>query len=247
MFREDTKELWEKYESLFDTSEKKAEAFDKIAKNYYQGNFGSMQKSDVDVLMFSLFIERILDQSEDDMNSYSDYTLAKQLGITQSRVSNLKQKKQLQYPYEKFDWKVSLERCCKSARADGGKIKINLRDINLYYELKNQIDESGGYVDTSLTRNLLIISPEDFFRLIEQIMSDDEKTQLQNQIKSKYSDNKELLEALEKEPLSKSIRSQIKDNTPEFLMNLLSDITPGVFGAALKILKTTFCSYLDSK
>ena len=247
MYREDTSGFWDRYNEIFDSESKKAEAFDKIARNYYQGNFGSMQKSDIDVLMFSLFIEGILDKSENDISSYSDYTLAKQLGITQSRVSNLKQKKQLQYPYKKFDWRVSLERCCENARADGGKIKINLRDINLYYELKNQIDEFGGYVETSLTRNLLIISPKDFFRLIEQIMSDEERSQLENQIKEKYSANKELVDSLDKESLSESIKNQFKDNIPEFLMDVLSGLAPGAFGTAVKILRTAIASYLQSK
>ena len=128
MYREDIEEFIQKYNSLFDSQKKKADAFDKVAMNYYMGNFGSMQKSDVDVLMFSLLLDEILKSSESDINTYSDYTLAKQLGITQSRVSNLKQKKQLQYPYEGFDWKKSFERCCYNARLDGGKIRINLSE-----------------------------------------------------------------------------------------------------------------------
>lgn len=62
-----------------------------------------MQKTYFETLLFSLYLDHILDISEDDMNTYSDYTLSKYLGITQSKVSNLKVKKELQYPYAKFD------------------------------------------------------------------------------------------------------------------------------------------------
>ena len=86
----------ENYEKLFQTFEGnediegKAQAFDKLAEKYYYCNFGSTSKADLDVLMFSIYIERILDKSQKDFNSYSDYTLSKNLGITQSKISNLK-------------------------------------------------------------------------------------------------------------------------------------------------------------
>lgn len=91
----------EKYEELF-SLEDKAKAFDMLAQNYYFGNFGTMQKSDFDLLMFSIYLERILEKSEDEIETFSDYELSKLLGITQSRVSTLKVKKQLRYPYKKF-------------------------------------------------------------------------------------------------------------------------------------------------
>ena len=242
MFRDDTDILWEKYESLFDSPEKKAKAFDKLARNYYQGNFGSMSKSDIDVLMFSIYLEEILERSEEDISTYSDYTLSHQLGITQSRVSNLKQKKQLQYPYDRFKWQTAFERCCKNARPDGGKIKINLRDINLFYELKNQIDENGGYVETSLTRNLLIISPSDFFTLTESIMTDEEKNELKKEIRKQYSNNKDLIDSLEKESISKAISTQFKETMPSFLADILVGVVTG--GPGIAILKAALNAYL---
>ena len=36
----------------------KIKAFDEIAKHYYNKNFGTMQKFDFDVLMFSIYIEQ---------------------------------------------------------------------------------------------------------------------------------------------------------------------------------------------
>ena len=67
----------------------KAEAFDQIAYEYYLGNFGTMTKTDFETLLFSLYLERILKKSESDLNTYSGYTLSKQLGITQERVGTL--------------------------------------------------------------------------------------------------------------------------------------------------------------
>lgn len=247
MYRDDTENLWDKYESIFDSEEKKASAFDKIAKNYYLGNFGSMQKSDIDVLMFSIFIEEILEQTEEDINTYSDYALAKQLGITQSKVCNLKQKKQLQYPYGKFDWKKSFQRCCSNARLDGGKIKINLRDINLYYELKNQIDVKGGYTETSLTRNLLVVDPAFFFELVQDMMSEDEINVMKKEIRLHFLDNAELIERMEKESWPKVLKSLLKDGIPDALFEIAKAISPGIVGTGLGVLKEALLSIKRNK
>ena len=79
----------QKFNLLFYDAQEKAKAFDKIAEVYYNRNFGSISKSDFDVLMFSIYIERLLEKDESDMDSYSDYELSKQLGITQSKIKNL--------------------------------------------------------------------------------------------------------------------------------------------------------------
>ena len=120
------------YEQLFsnDAGEEdlagKAKAFDQIAEKYYFGNFGSVGKSDLDVLMFSIYIERILNKSQDNFSTYSDYTLSKQLGITQTRISNLKVKKELQYPYEDFNWRKRLADISQNAIYDEGRIKLHI-------------------------------------------------------------------------------------------------------------------------
>ena len=87
-----------RYDELFPNLEEKAAAFDQIAAQFYEGNFGRMSKADLETLMFHLYIEQILKRSEQDFHTYSDFRLSKELGIPQSRVSSLKVKKQLQYP-----------------------------------------------------------------------------------------------------------------------------------------------------
>ena len=44
------------YRHLFPTEAVKAEAFDKIAELFYNCNFGSTSKADIETLMFSIFI-----------------------------------------------------------------------------------------------------------------------------------------------------------------------------------------------
>ena len=155
----------EKYKSLFPDDASKAAAFDKIAELYYFGNFGSTPKADLDVLMFSLYIDRILAQSEEDMHSYSDYTLSKQLGITQQRISSLKVKKELKYPNQGFQWKKSFCRILENARYVDGRIRLYIPDKNLFLEIKNAVEMSNGYIDLQLNSSLLVIEPQFFVDL----------------------------------------------------------------------------------
>ena len=227
MQRSDHDKLLEKYESLFkqDDHKAKAEAFDALAQNYYAGNFGSMQKSDIDVLMFSLYIDRILDREEENIEAYSDYTLARQLGITQSRVRNLKYKKQLQYPREGFDWKKSFLRFCKNARFENDKFRINLRDINLYYELVNQVDMMGGYAETTLTRNLLVISPAEFYALCSRIMNENERERIEADVRKKYREDQNFNKNLTTLTFHDALSAQMK---PSEIVSFFADIAIGI-------------------
>ena len=56
------KELEEDENYKLFSKDDKAKAFDEIAKKFYLSNFGSTAKSDIETLMFSIYIERILDE-----------------------------------------------------------------------------------------------------------------------------------------------------------------------------------------
>lgn len=197
------------YRQLFD-NETKIRAFDKIAERYYCKNFGTMQKSDIDTLIFSIYLERLLDVAGDDnFNNFSDYTLSKILGISQSKISSLKIKKQLQYPRE-YDWRESFQRLLKNARYDNKKIKINIPDKNLYFEIINEVESKGSYVETSFSGNVLAISPADFIALMIVTAKDEaleEKVieELRNNIKE--NSDKKIVSDIEKLTISEQLKS----------------------------------------
>ena len=228
-------ELQERYEQLFPTDSEKAMAFDKIAKQFYYGNFGTMQKSDIETLLFSLYLDRILEQSQDDMQTYSDYTLSKYLGITQNKVESLKVKKELKYPYPQFDWKKSFERISKNAQYENGKIKIHIPDKNLYLEIKNAVESVGGYVDVQLNSKLLQMSPSYFINLVLKIADESEKEALQKTIKDEI--RKKGIDVDLDFVKERSIKEILKENavpmTVEFLGEIIDACVP-VAGSAIK-------------
>ena len=101
------------YEDEQDCIKKKARHFDEISKLFYDGNFGSANKSEIELIMFSIFMDEMIEHYADkngvlDYKECSDYKIARLLGIPQQRVKTLKIKKQARYPVE-FDWKKSFE------------------------------------------------------------------------------------------------------------------------------------------
>ncbi|MCD8327788.1 MAG: hypothetical protein LUC25_01680 [Ruminococcus sp.] len=226
----------EKYHCLF-SSEDKVKAFDQLAEKYYFANFGSTSKSDLDTLMFSFYIERILAVSENDMETYSDYTLSKDLGITQSRISSLKVKKELQYPYKEFKWKDSFARIVSNYRYENGKIKLFIPDKNLYYEIKNAIENAGGYVDVQLNSTLLQISPEYFIDLIVAATDDTNRSEVEKELKKQLKEHKFSTEDFERKSVGDILKQSAPGVATDVVGELISSCVPFVGPALGKGLK----------
>lgn len=222
-----------KYENLFNSVELKAAAFDKIAEKYYFGSFGSTTKTDFDVLMFSIYLDQILDSEQNNFTAYSDYTLSKCLGITQSKISNLKVKKELIYPYEKFNWRESFSAISERAVYEDGKIKLFVPDKNLYIEIKNAIEGMGGFVEVQLTSNLLQVKLAYFLDLIISISDDVSRDHLRKNIRKKIKENAKDVSILESESFGKALTGQV----PEMIINIIGDCIP-VFGGVVKTIAT---------
>lgn len=230
------------YNKLFENEKDKAEAFDMIAENFYFGNFGSMSKSDLETLMFSIYIERILAISEEDESTYSDYTLSKSLGIMQNRVNTLKVKKELKYPHENFDWRKAFARAYENAKYENGKICINISDRNVYLEIKNQIETMGGYVDVTLNSKILKVSPAYFLDLILSISDEDERCRLKKIIEEKAREEKIIINDEEPDTWG----SIFYDMGTDTLCNIVEDILP-VSGDILKRILNKTCELIKKR
>ena len=215
-----------KYDELFNNQEDKAKAFDLITERYYKGNFGQMQKSDFETLLFSIYIEQILKTSEDDMNTYSDYNLSKELGITQPKVSNLKVKKQLQYPYERFNWRESFMRICENAIYENGKIVLNIPDKNLFIEVQNWVEENKGYIDVQLNSKVLKISPEYYIDLVLSIIDGEDARKIKNELLHKIQQKLKINKETNEELIGDVLNKNAKELTLDIVSDILSDITP---------------------
>ena len=171
------------------SDEEKIALFDVIADHFYKANFGQMSKSDIELMMFRFYMEKMIAtyQNEDgtiDYRKCSDYKISKELGITQQRVRNLKIKKELIYPTQ-YDWKSALASLTENAKYDKitNKIVLNIPDPNLYIEIQNFIEEQGAYVEKQLNSKVLQIRAEYYIDLIISLEEDASRKEIIKKIK----------------------------------------------------------------
>lgn len=226
-------EARKEYEKLFSDDRSKAAAFDKIAELFYLSNFGTAGKSDIDTLMFSIYLDRLMEINFDDYESYSDYSMSKQLGITQTRISNLKVKKELMYPSEKYDWKQLLAKATDNVVYENEKIRLYIPDRNVYLEVKNVIEKNGGYVETQLNGNLLQVRAAYFLDLILYITDTSDRETVRKSIAETIKRNADI-SVSEKESFGKALQKQ----TPGMIIDILGELLSSVpfAGGAIKVI-----------
>ena len=198
------------------TDGEKISNFDELAAGYYDRNFGSMSKSDVDLMMFKFYFERLISENRlengiIDYSGISDYRIAKDLGITEARARSLKVRYHLKYGDE-FDWKKAFATLISKARYDKNskKVVVNIPDPNLFREIENYFDESGAYIEKQLNSKLLTIRAEYFLALA--IETEPEKTK------------KEIIKEIRKS-LKKPEKDELKLDIGKTLIDSGCDIT----------------------
>ncbi len=170
------------------TDIEKAKLFDEMSSHFYNKNFGTFSKSDIDLLMFHFYEEKITRESNRDgiidYKKCSDYKMSKELGITQQRVRNLKVRSKLVYPGEERDWKEDFAKLIENARLEDNskKIVIGIPDPNLYIEIENFLDENGKYIEKQLNSKLLVMRIEYFIDLCISIEDTDDRKRIKNNI-----------------------------------------------------------------
>lgn len=182
----------ERYEELFEGYDK-ASAFDQIAKLFFDRNFGTATKSEIELLMFHFYMDALIKKhkAQDGVLDYtasSDYNMGKQLGLPQTTVRTLKVKAQARYP-ERFDWMKSLASIQSNIRQDGRKVIIPVRDVNLLLEIKNYIVEHGGYIEFESTGEFLKIRIEYFLMLMYETLEIEDKKKFVKEMKKRLQDN----------------------------------------------------------
>lgn len=144
------------------TDDEKRRAFETISGYFYQRNFGRMGKADLDLLMFSFYLDHLSENNLPD----DDYSISTALGITESRVRNMKIKRELQYPSNK-NWKEDFIKRIPYAVYDDktALVKVSIPDPNVKRELEHFIDEHNWYSEYQLNTKLLQMRADQFIKL----------------------------------------------------------------------------------
>ncbi len=174
------------------TNEEKIELFDEIVSHFYNSNFGRLSKSDMELMMFNIYIKKLISENLNsdgtiDYKCCSDYKISQDLGITQQKVRNLKVKNQLVNPID-YDWKAALAKLTENARYDKktGKIVISIPDPNLYIEIQNFIEDQGAFVEKQLNGKILQLRSEYYINLIVALEPENSRKKIINKLKRMF-------------------------------------------------------------
>lgn len=162
------------------------EALEFIFTNAFKSGFGTLGKSDLDLILFQAII---LNSGK---NVTSDLELSKYLQITQQRIRALKEKASVKFPAINRKEAISLflEKA-KKAKVDDKYIDVPINDISVKNEIEGWLDDLDIVLHSQLNPKVFRLRIDDFLDLLVAI--DDE---LENRNKNRESDLKSKYELI---------------------------------------------------
>lgn len=206
----------------------KQTAFEMISSKYFNKNFGMLSKSDYETLLFHIYIEHLLNNNL----CFDDYTISRELGISQSRVRNLKVRKELQYPREGFSehkWKEAFSQSINKAvyDPDTRKVQLHIEDINVLTELRYYL-ETNGWFDTYQLNPKVFCCRLDFFLQLCKALSEEEiviDEKIEKKLKkeaAKYDQGSSAIEKICSGVLEDGLKELAVGASKELLLGVLS-------------------------
>jgi len=204
----------------FSDSEK-IKAFDRLSGCFLNHNFGTVGKSDIELIFFSVVMEHL---KSNNLRT-DDYTVSNILGITQQRVRNLKIKDQLRNQYD-YDWKSELASLAQNPHysPDDRTITISLDNPVLFIEVQHFIEQQNGIIDYSLNPKLLRMQTRDFALLMVEIGISTNKKQVLKSIRKEYQRENGIDEQLTREKLT----TRLLNGSLDFAKDIISNVVVGM-------------------
>jgi len=133
---------------------------------YLQRGFGSMNKNDFEVWIFHQLLQSTL-------KGKSNFIISRELRIPESKVKRLRYEANLRY-YDENDGKQpfldAFKTILKNAtvKKDGQKISFAIEDTYIRKQLEADLKQSGRFLDSSFNSEIVTMSQDDLFYLIEE-------------------------------------------------------------------------------
>ena len=163
-------------------------------EHYLSGSFGSMSKSETEILIFHLLSKHF--------ENSSNYEISNFLKISETKVKNLTLNAHLRYGQSNKDiLKKIMLRICDTLDVNFdeniGEIKISIENPVEKRELVNEIKKLGSYADFSFNNEILKIKINVFLKLLNRLVGEDNfKKVFQKYLKEKTIQNDALYSSL---------------------------------------------------
>lgn len=147
MHREDSEKNKTSEPVILETARKAwQDFFSEIKKRCLDRNFGTLSKSEFDLMLFHYYL--VNKQEEVGSRYVSDYDIGRDLGLTIQRVRSLREREALKWGL-KDDWKKSFKKCLERARYQSKDkvITIPIPDVNVIKEVRNLLESRWLFDD----------------------------------------------------------------------------------------------------
>lgn len=164
-------------------------------EHYLSGSFGSMSKSETEILIFHLLSKHF--------EISSNYEISNLLKMSETKVKNLTLNAHLRYPRQSGDEIVreTLVDIAKKFSAiydeQNGEVKIHIQSSVQKREMINAINKLGSFADYGLNNEILKIRINTLFSLFEKFLDKEKfKDTVQIYLKDKKLNEKQFFDAL---------------------------------------------------
>lgn len=178
--------------------------------------FGSMNKGDYEVALFTLLLRS-------GWSEMSDFDISRALKLTETKVKRLRYESNLVYPLEdnmKDQLKAQLKKA-KYKLTDSNKIQFIISDKLLRLYANNVLEQEGSFADSSFNASVVSVTPEDLVLLINFVADQkDDSYKILNKAKTELRNSVRGLPMDTKETLTKFAKAFVKDTARRFAPNV---------------------------
>lgn len=217
------------------------DSFCKIAKLYYDRNFGTMSKSEIDLLMFQILYKKTKEANGN--KALNDFELARILGITSQRVQNLREKMALKYPaVESYEsWKAKVLDLFKNHAyqfADGKEeVLLLVSDIMLRYSIEEFLESQFYPTEYTLNKKVILLRGPAFCALVCACCANDtQRTEIKGVIKKASEKPEEIENKIKNHSLWNSLGKPVVSELWDICKNIIINVGTNVGTAvAMKV------------
>lgn len=188
-------------------------------ESYLERGFGSMNKNDFEVYIFSWLI-----QNHSDYKDASDNEISRKLKIPESKIKRLRYEAELRYGNNDTDvlWQKlrNYLSIVNYRKAEDNVLRFSIPDKQVRLFLKDQLQAGNRFCDSSFSENIVVISIDDLLYLLDNgVVSKEEKANIIQQVKSTYK-GKDLPQSV-----SEAIKICASDAAEKLLSNVFNPAT----------------------
>ncbi|MBL0457375.1 hypothetical protein JD499_09185 [Aeromonas enteropelogenes] len=162
-----------------DSDEKKIEFLDFFLERYLERGFGTLSKSEIDMLIMHLIMKH------SDLKYKPNHAVSLDLKLSESRVKNLIHKANLQFiedheGYVKAEFLALLHK--SKLETSKSKVVIVIEDAFVKQGIQARLKELGHFADNSFNAELVKISTNSFYELLRSFYSPEDVAKFEQEI-----------------------------------------------------------------